>query len=201
MEAKEKVRPLHAEQKSETKEKEPQKSPEQLLAETRKDMGKVGLFVSILAVVLVVVFFYGINQDVSVLQEDVEELATLQSEVNGLEGQVSSIEDSVSGLNNDINGLSGKFSNLSGSFDKMDTQVVRLQDRFSQLNGKVGTMGQKLAELENLPETTRAMILINIIEEMSRQANYLSNQVEGEQQRSLMEAKKLLDQVQQGLAK
>lgn len=222
MEATEKVRPMHSENKGETKQKEPQKTPEQLLAETRKDLGKVALFVSILTVVLLVIFFYSVNQNVSALQGDVEELATLQGEVNGVQGEVSSVqgevnsvqgevndmqgevaslEKSLSGVSEEVNTLDGKFGDLSGSFDKLDTQVVNLQGDFSSLNSKVGTMGQKLAELENLPETTKAMILSNLISEMTRKANYLSNQVDGEQQKSLHEAKKLLDQVQQGLVK
>lgn len=58
--------------------------------DTRRDMSKVALFVSLLSVVLLVVFFFGLNQN----------LKGMSANVDNLSGRMTGIEDKVVALEN-----------------------------------------------------------------------------------------------------
>ena len=150
MQAEEKITPLRPEQEKSEKGKQP--LAQEIIGDVRKDMGKVAMIISILAVLLLVVFFFGLNQNVA-----------------GLEARVN------------------KLTKLEGHVQALDT--------------KMGTMEEKIAALENLPQKTKNMLLSNISQEMSQKAAYLSSQVGSEEQSTkLMQAKELLQQVQTELA-
>lgn len=79
---------LQREQKMEKKEK----SPEELLKEVKKDMGKVALIVSIMAVMLMVVLFFSTKMTVSTIEEKVAELYPVKNQVVVLDKAVSGLE-------------------------------------------------------------------------------------------------------------
>ena len=150
MQVEEKITPLRPEQEKSEKGKQP--LAQEIIGDVRKDMGKVAMIISILAVLLLVVFFFGLNQNVAGLEAKVNEL-----------------------------------TKLKGHVQTLDT--------------KMGSMEEKIAALENLPQKTRNMLLSNILQEMSQKAAYLSSQVGTEDQSTkLMQAKELLQQVQTELA-
>ena len=150
MQVEEKITPLRPEQEKSEKGKQP--LAQEIIGDVRKDMGKVAMIISILAVLLLVVFFFGLNQNVAGLEAKVNELTKLKGHVQAL-----------------------------------DT--------------KMGSMEEKIAALENLPQKTKNMLLSNILQEMSQKAAYLSSQVGTEEQSTkLMQAKELLQQVQTELA-
>lgn len=82
--------------------KEPQETPVQNdtptqqaaqaqdLSDTRRDMSKVALFVSLLAVVLLVVFFFGLNQNLKGMSANVDQLT---GRMSGLEEKVVALEN------------------------------------------------------------------------------------------------------------
>lgn len=65
---------------------------------TSRDMGKVALFVAILAVVLLVVFFFGLNQNLNGLSARVDNLVVLKNDVDALGGRVNVVEDRLVAL-------------------------------------------------------------------------------------------------------
>jgi len=116
---------------------------------TRRDMSKVALFVSLLAVVLLVVFFFGLNQNLKGVSATVEQLAVSSGD---LAGRVDSVEG-------------------------------------------------KLAELENLPEKSRMMVMGTMLQEMAQRTAYLGTQMQTqEQNEKLHRAMELLQQVQTEIA-
>ena len=116
---------------------------------TRRDMSKVALFVSLLAVVLLVVFFFGLNQNLKGVSATVEQLAVSTGELTG---------------------------------------------RMDGIEGKV-------AELENLPEKSRMMVMGTMLQEMAQRAAYLGTQMQTEEQNEkLHRAMELLQPVQTEIA-
>lgn len=63
--------------------------------ETQRDMSKVALFVSILSVVLLVVFFFGLNQNLKGVSSTVEQLSVSSSD---LTSRIAGVEDKLVAL-------------------------------------------------------------------------------------------------------
>lgn len=63
---------------------------------THRDMSKVAVIVSLLSVVLLVIFFFGLNRNIAGLNAEVKSLGALRGEVQSLDERVLSLED-VSG--------------------------------------------------------------------------------------------------------
>ncbi|NCC26154.1 MAG: hypothetical protein EOM25_13320 [Deltaproteobacteria bacterium] len=95
MNAAEKVQPLHGEQTD-------YKNAVQhdIIDSSRKDMGRIGLFVAILCVILLVVFFFGFSQNFSSLNHKVEALEAVQGQITQLGSRMDGLETSLSSLQN-----------------------------------------------------------------------------------------------------
>ncbi|GAB7023975.1 hypothetical protein [Salidesulfovibrio brasiliensis] len=63
---------------------------------TQKDMSKVAVIVSLLSVVLLVIFFFGLNRNIAGLNAEVKSLGELRGQVQSLDERLISLED-VSG--------------------------------------------------------------------------------------------------------
>lgn len=63
---------------------------------TQKDMSKVAVIVSLLSVVLLVIFFFGLNRNIAGLNAEVKSLGELRGQVQSLDDRLISLED-VSG--------------------------------------------------------------------------------------------------------
>jgi hypothetical protein len=112
-------------------------------------MSKVALLVSLLAVVLLVVFFFGLNQ------------------------------------------------NLKGVAATVDSLAATTGD----LAGRVDGVEGKVAELANLPEKSRMMVMGTMLQEMAQRTAYLGTQMPtAEQNEKLHQAMELLQQVQTEIA-
>jgi len=96
MEAKaEKVHDLKVDPKKLTKEE-----AEDIKNKTNSDLGKVALFVSLLTVILLVVFFFGLNQNVTGLTQEVqdipeikEQIATMTERIDGMETEMAALQE------------------------------------------------------------------------------------------------------------
>lgn len=73
-------------------------TPVEAVDKTSRDMGRVALFIAILAVILLVVFFFGMNQNISGLTARVDGLSTLKDDVAVLGGRVDTVEASMEKL-------------------------------------------------------------------------------------------------------
>ncbi len=81
---------------------------------TNRDMGKVAIFISILAVLLLVVFFFGLNQNIKGLASEMRamggDVTQLKSAMAELPGQVrrSIVADELQATISKLDHLSGK---------------------------------------------------------------------------------------------
>lgn len=115
------------------------------LIDTRKDSGKVAIAIALMAIFLLVVFYFGFRQNFTKLRNKVEAL-------NGLQTRVISLEQDVEAL-------------------------------------------------KTLPEKTRYMVMGTMAQEMANKAEYLNTQAASEEQRAkILQAKKLLENIQQEFA-
>ena len=60
---------------------------------TGRDMGRVAIIVSLLSVVLLVIFFFGLNRNLAGVTEEVKALRGLQSDVQVLGKRVDTLEE------------------------------------------------------------------------------------------------------------
>ncbi|WP_029895285.1 hypothetical protein [Desulfohalovibrio reitneri] len=96
---------------------------------TSRDMAKVSIFISILAVLLLVVFFFGLNQNIRGLTSEVEALSGLEQEVGQLSGSVEGLEQRV---------------------DNMPQQMrqAMVVDALNEMNARLGQIGEGLNETQ-----------------------------------------------------
>ncbi len=66
---------------------------QEIAATTNRDMGRVALFVSILAVILLTVFFFGMNQNVAGLTSQVKDLVAVKQQLASVQQQVATLEN------------------------------------------------------------------------------------------------------------
>lgn len=64
----------------------------EITAKTNRDMGRVALFVSILAVILLTVFFFGLNQNMTGLAEQVKDVGLMKTQLATMQQQVAALE-------------------------------------------------------------------------------------------------------------
>ncbi|CCH47534.1 hypothetical protein [Pseudodesulfovibrio piezophilus] len=65
------------------------------MGNTQKDMSKVALIVSLLSVLLLVIFFFGMNQNIAGLTDEVQSLGVLRDDVNSLDQQVVQMQSDI----------------------------------------------------------------------------------------------------------
>jgi hypothetical protein len=93
MSSAEKIQPLRREEKDYTNEVQ-----HDLIESSRKDMGRIGLFIAVLCVVLLVVFFFGFSQNFSSMSTRIESLEGVQDQVGRLDQRVNGLETSMAAL-------------------------------------------------------------------------------------------------------
>ncbi|WP_028573841.1 hypothetical protein [Desulfonatronovibrio hydrogenovorans] len=117
----------------------------------KRDMGKVGVIVSVLAVFLLIIFYYALNKNM----------------------------DEISG--------------------KVDL-ITETREMIQDLDNKMVEMDARIAEIEQLPDVVKNMVLGGMLDEMAQKAGYIGGQVSEEQKAKLEQARDLLQQVQQELS-
>lgn len=65
------------------------------VAEAQKDMSKVAMIVSLLAVILLVIFFFGMNRNIAGLTEEVKSLGVLREDVASLDERMVQLSTEV----------------------------------------------------------------------------------------------------------
>ncbi len=69
--------------------------PEQGIADAQKDMSKVAMIVSLLAVILLVIFFFGMNRNIAGLTDEVKSLGVLREDVASLDQRMVQLKEDV----------------------------------------------------------------------------------------------------------
>jgi len=98
----------------------------------QKDMGKVAIIISFMAVVLLVVFFYGLNQNLSSLTAEVKDLQTVRGDVEALNTQMTVVD--------------GRLVEL----EKLPTKTrhIIMDGIIEEMNQKASYVGAQLSEEE-----------------------------------------------------
>jgi len=65
---------------------------EPAVAEAQKDMSKVSMIVSLLAVLLLVIFFFGMNRNIAGLTDEVKSLGALRNDVSDLDQRLGQMK-------------------------------------------------------------------------------------------------------------
>ena len=65
------------------------------LADTQKDMSKVALIVSLLAVILLVIFFFGMNRNIAGLTNEVKSFGLLREDVSNLDQRMVQMQQEM----------------------------------------------------------------------------------------------------------
>lgn len=95
-----------------------------------KDMGKIAVIISIMAVVLLVVFFYGLNQNLVGLTSEVKDLQSVRGEVASLNSQMTTVDSRL------------------GELEKMPqrTRNIIMDGIIEEMNQKAGYISQQVSE-------------------------------------------------------
>ena len=141
----------------------------------KQDMGKVALVISVLAVFLLVIFYYTVNSKVNEVSEQVGLIEETRSMVQDMDDR------------------------MDKSLGDVTQKVEQATQKVEQATQEVAAMDARIAELENLPGVVRNMVLGGMLEEMSQKADYVGTQVSTEQQEKLKQAQELMRQVQQSI--
>jgi hypothetical protein len=67
------------------------------VADAQKDMSKVAMIVSLLAVLLLVIFFFGMNRNIAGLTDEVKALGVLREDVSSLDQRMVKMQQEVPG--------------------------------------------------------------------------------------------------------
>ncbi len=160
------------EAKSRMKEKE-QELRAEIMTKTAHDMGRVGMIVAMLAVVIAVVLYFAGNKKIAGLEE---QLAEMDHKVVSSMDETKSVADALNGVNGVIDGVKGDMDGLAKT---------------------VGAFDGRLAELESLPEKTKKIIYNSMLTQIAQQAAFLRTQLDSQEQtEKLTQAIELLQQVQ-----
>ena len=65
------------------------------VAETHRDMSKVAMIVSFLAVILLVIFFFGMNRNIAGLTDEVKSLGVLRQDVSDLDQRMATMQQEM----------------------------------------------------------------------------------------------------------
>ena len=123
--------------------------PKEVLAATNKDMGKVAIAISLLSVVLLVIFFFGLNQNINGLSKEVQSLS-------GLKGQVATLETSMGQMDSrlvELEKLPSKTRNLI-----IDQHLEEMASKTQYLSGQLEdkAQGEKLLQAQKLLREVQA---------------------------------------------
>ncbi|MGL1862631.1 MAG: hypothetical protein OCC46_08930 [Pseudodesulfovibrio sp.] len=69
--------------------------PAQGVADAQRDMSKVAMIVSLLAVILLVIFFFGMNRNIAGLTDEVKSLGELRQDMSSLDQRMVQLKDEV----------------------------------------------------------------------------------------------------------
>ncbi len=121
---------------------------------TGRDMSKVALIISILAVVLVVVLFFGLNQNLDGIGKEVKVLSGLKGEVTAMKAQVGGIEGQIAGINDQVGVMEQQISKMPVAM-----QRAIITDAINDATNKLGYIGSQL-DKEQAAKLGQAMNLL-----------------------------------------
>ena len=177
----EKIKPVGEEQGN-----NPSFTPDEV-SNVKQDMGKVALAVAVLAVFLLIIFYYTVNSKVQEFSGKVDLIEETRTMVQDIDEKVDS---EVGNVQADVRQLTQKAEGTAGDLQKAEEKIAGIE-------GQVEDMDERIAELEDLPDVVRNMVLGGMLEEISQKADYVGSQVSEEQKEKLEEARRIMEEVRQ----
>jgi hypothetical protein len=120
-----------------------------------RDMGKAAIIISILSVVLLVIFFFGLNQNLAGLNEQVEELGAL-------EGEISRIDQTVAAVDGKVGALDTRLTELETLPQK--TRNMLIDQSLNELTGRLNYMSGYLGDEQKAEKIYEAMQLLKQVQ-------------------------------------
>ncbi len=116
---------------------------EELRRKSEKDMGKVAIFISILSVLLLVLFFFGLNQNITGLNQEVQNLGALRQEVGTLSSQLGEVRQTVGNVQENVGSMDGRLVEL----EKLPAQTrnMILMNDLTAMNQRLEHIGSQLS--------------------------------------------------------
>ena len=121
----------------------PEAPPEQGVIDAQKDMSKVAMIVSLLAVILLVIFFFGMNRNIAGLTNEVKDLGSLRQDVSSLDQRMVQLKSEIP--------TEMKRMLAHDLVNEMTMQALYLSENLEDdtLKAKMGEILQGLKEVRN----------------------------------------------------
>ncbi len=179
----EKIKPVGEEQSS-----NPSFTPDEV-SNVRQDMSKVALAVAVLAIFLLMIFYYTVNSTVQEFSGKVgliEETRTMTQDID------EKVDSEMSAVQADVRQLTQKAEGTAGDLQKAEEKIAGFESQ-------VEDMDERIAALEGLPEVVRNMVLGGLLEEISHKTEYVGSQISEDQKEKLEEARRLMNEVREDM--
>lgn len=145
--SREKVHPIHEFKRAE----KPGDDMEELKRKGDRDMSKVAIFISILSVLLLVVFFFSLNQNITGLSQEVQNLGALREEVSAMDSRLGNVQQAVGGIQQNVGSLETRLVEME-KLPARTRNMIIVNDltAMSQRLGYIGSQleGQQSARLQ-----------------------------------------------------
>ncbi len=191
----EKIKPVGEEQGN-----NPSFTPDEV-SNVKQDMSKVALAVAVLAVFLLIIFYYTVNSKVQEFSEKDDLIEETRTTVQDIDEKVDSEMRDVQA---DVRQLTQKTEGTAGDLQKAEEKISEITVSVDGIEGQVGdievqieNMDERIAELEDLPDVVRNMVLGGMLEEISQKAEYVGSQISEEQKEKLEEARRIMNEVRE----
>ncbi|MFP4048850.1 MAG: hypothetical protein ACOCQT_00950 [Desulfovermiculus sp.] len=129
----------------------------ELTQEARQGLGKAALIVALLAVVLMVVFFFSLRQNIAAINNQVKGVTGAEEKVETMQGKVDDMESKVADLDAQVQSLNQAMDKVEGLPE--ETRRVVYESMMDEMAQKADMLGQQLdgAAKEKLAEVNKIL--------------------------------------------
>ncbi len=193
----EKIKPVGEEQGN-----NPSFTPDEV-SNVKQDMSKVALAVAVLAVFLLIIFYYTVNSKVQEFSEQIGLIDETRIMVQDIDEQVDNemrdVQADVRQLTQMAEGTAGDLQKAEEKISDVGVRVEGIEGQVGGMEGQIENLDERIAELEDLPDVVRNMVLGGMLEEVSQKAEYVGSQISEEQKEKLEEARRIMNEVREDM--
>lgn len=124
------------------------KEAEEIKANTTKDLGKVALFISLLSVILLIVFFFGLNQNMTGLTNEVRDIPEMKQNIATMSSRMDSMETEMAALR-DL---------------PQEAKRMMVQSMLQEMSQRVGYMSIQVENEQQSAKLNRAVELLQEVQ-------------------------------------
>ena len=129
----------------------------ELTQEARQGLGKAALIVALLAVVLMVVFFFSLRQNIATINNQVKGVTGAEEVVQTMQGKVDAMKSQVADLDEQVQSLNQAMDKVEGLPE--ETRRIVYESMMDEMAQKADMLGQQLngAAQEKLAEVNKIL--------------------------------------------